>query len=292
MAVPSSGQLRLRADINQEVNGNDTDTNVSLGTLADDAGFTNPPDTMQEFYGYSAFTPPTISGQTNTNNVGQTSMRVYFNYNNTGGNNLKSRIWFGTNSTRTSNPVYDEGNSTATSREPARNFTGLTAGTTYYAWGELSDTQSPARFTTIILNQKTTTTPLPANPLTMTKRQCTGGGNNDCTTLKASIYSSSGQVYFDGIYDVAHTSGPYSNPASLARVYASYGGVTNRVDHNNNVTSPGSWYGGGQYGYGPCYCGWSGAAWSFTRSGYASQGGEWCKIGHQSSLPASLYNTC
>ena len=54
MAVPSSGQLRLRADINQEVNGNDTDDNVSLGTLADDAGFDTPPDTMQEFYGYSA----------------------------------------------------------------------------------------------------------------------------------------------------------------------------------------------------------------------------------------------
>ena len=34
MPVPSSGQLRLRADINQEVNGNDTDDNVSLGTLS------------------------------------------------------------------------------------------------------------------------------------------------------------------------------------------------------------------------------------------------------------------
>ena len=31
MPVPSSGQLRLRADINQEINGNDTDDNVSLG---------------------------------------------------------------------------------------------------------------------------------------------------------------------------------------------------------------------------------------------------------------------
>ena len=37
MPVPSSGQLRLRADINQEVNGNDTDDNVSLGTLSNDA---------------------------------------------------------------------------------------------------------------------------------------------------------------------------------------------------------------------------------------------------------------
>ena len=33
MPVPSSGQLRLRADINQEINDNDTDDNVSLGTF-------------------------------------------------------------------------------------------------------------------------------------------------------------------------------------------------------------------------------------------------------------------
>ena len=162
MPVPSSGQLRLRADIALEVDGSASGTNVSLGTLADTAGFDTPPDTMQEFYGYSAFTAPTITGQTNASSVTSSSMRIYFNYSNPGGNNLKSRIWFGTSSTRTSNSVYDEGNSTATSREPARVFSGLTAGTTYYAWGELSDTQSPARFTTMILNQKTQATPLPS----------------------------------------------------------------------------------------------------------------------------------
>lgn len=288
MAIPSSGPLFLRATINQEYNGNDTDTNVSLGQLSDDAGFTEP-DAMSEFYGASSFTPPTITNQTSTNNVTQTSMRVYFNYSNPGGANLRSRIWFGTSSNRTSNTVYDEGTSTATSREPARNFTGLTAGTTYYAWGELSDTQSPARFTTIILNQRTQTTPLPANPLTMTKRQCTGGGTNNCTTFQGTAYSYNTTLYFDGIYDVT---GSYGNPASAARVYASSGGVTSRNDHNNSITSPGSWYGAGNYGYGPCYCGWSVVSWSFTRSGYSSQGGEWCKIGHQSSLPAFLYNTC
>ena len=53
MAVPSSGELKLRADINQEINGNDTDDDVSLGTLSNDAGFSEP-DTMQEFYGYSS----------------------------------------------------------------------------------------------------------------------------------------------------------------------------------------------------------------------------------------------
>lgn len=160
MAVPSSGELKLRADINLEINDNVTDTNVSLGTLSDDAGF-DAPDEMSEFYGYSAFTPPTISGTTGANQVGTTSMRVFFNYDNPQGNNLKSRIWFGTNSNRTSNSVYDEGNSTATQRTPARVFSGLTSGTTYYAWGELSDTQSPARFTTLIAGQLTQATSLP-----------------------------------------------------------------------------------------------------------------------------------
>ena len=61
MPVPSSGQLRLRADINQEVNGNDTDDNVSLGTLSNDAGFTDP-DNMSEFYGYQACEIPDASG--------------------------------------------------------------------------------------------------------------------------------------------------------------------------------------------------------------------------------------
>ena len=53
MAVPSSGQLRLRADIALEVDGSATGTNVSLGTLSNTAGLTEP-DAMSEFYGYSA----------------------------------------------------------------------------------------------------------------------------------------------------------------------------------------------------------------------------------------------
>lgn len=53
MAIPSSGQLRLRADIALEVDGSATGTNVSLGTLSDTAGFAAP-DAMSDFYGYSA----------------------------------------------------------------------------------------------------------------------------------------------------------------------------------------------------------------------------------------------
>lgn len=62
MAVPSSGELKLRADINLEVEGNDTDDNVSLGALSDAADLTTPPDQMSEFYGYSANVTINFSG--------------------------------------------------------------------------------------------------------------------------------------------------------------------------------------------------------------------------------------
>lgn len=60
MAVPSSGQLRLRGDIALEVDGSATGSNVSLRSLSSTAGFSTP-DTMSEFYGYSASVPPTVS---------------------------------------------------------------------------------------------------------------------------------------------------------------------------------------------------------------------------------------
>jgi len=50
MAVPSSGELRLYADIGTELGV--AQSNVSLGAMSSTAGFT-PPDAMSEFYGYS-----------------------------------------------------------------------------------------------------------------------------------------------------------------------------------------------------------------------------------------------
>ena len=60
MAVPSSGPLQLRGDINLEVNGNVTDTNVALHQLSIDAGFSSP-DAMSDFYGYSSVVPPSVT---------------------------------------------------------------------------------------------------------------------------------------------------------------------------------------------------------------------------------------
>jgi hypothetical protein len=132
MPVPSSGQLRLRADIALEVDGSATGDNVSLGTLADTAGFTTPPDTMAEFYGYTSCTAPSIT--TNSlDNVSYTSMRANGNVTADNGCTVTERgFYFGTSTNRTSNTKYTSGSGTGSYN---RTFSGLTSsGTTYYAW--------------------------------------------------------------------------------------------------------------------------------------------------------------
>ena len=288
MAIPGSGPLFLRATINQEYNGNDTDTNVSLGALSDLAGLDVPPDAMSEFYGTSSFTAPTISSNISSNSVSSSGMTITFAYSNPSAANLNHAYYFGTNSNRTSNPLYSGGTSTSTNNTVSRNFTGLTAGATYYYWGVVWDTESPERFSQLITNGSRTT-PLPANTLTFTKNTCTGGGLNDCTTLQASTYSSLNNLYFDGSYNI---SGPYNqSPSSTARVYGAWSTGTH-IDNTRTVNGPGSFSASGSFYYGPCYCGWTTVYWSFTRSGYSSQSGEWCRIGASTTLPAYLYNTC
>lgn len=194
MAVPSSGQLRLRADINLEVNGNDTDTNVSLGALSNDAGFTEP-DTMSEFYGYSAFTPPTMSGNVATGSVTETSMNavgpaVY----NTGGALIERGFYFGTSTTATNNTFYSAGTTTQSGLNFSRSFTGLSGGTTYYIWGVVRDTQSPARFTELLTPMKTQAT-LPtlnytiANAAGSRHEHSTGGGSPSISNTMSTQYN-------------------------------------------------------------------------------------------------------
>lgn len=105
MAVPNSGQLRLRADINLEVNGNNTDSNVALHSLAQSAGFSTP-DAMSDFYGYSSAVAPTVT----SNNGGATdsSITARGTVNSDGGATITQRGFrFGTNSgSSTSNPAY------------------------------------------------------------------------------------------------------------------------------------------------------------------------------------------
>ena len=132
MAVPSSGQLRLRADIALEVDGSATGDNVSLGTLADTAGFTSPPDTMAEFYGYTSCTAPSVT--TNAlSNVGYTSMRANGNVTADNGCTVTERgFYFGTNgSSPTNNTKYTSGSGTGSYN---RNMTGLNSTQNYYCW--------------------------------------------------------------------------------------------------------------------------------------------------------------
>ena len=94
MAIPSSGAIRLRGKgdgrgINEEVNGNITDTNVSLGALSTSAGFSSP-DAMREFYGYQKIITATgihwavIAGGGTGTNAGAGGYRT--SYGTSGGN--------------------------------------------------------------------------------------------------------------------------------------------------------------------------------------------------------------
>jgi hypothetical protein len=154
MPVPSSGELKLRADINLEVNGNATDDNVSLGSLSNEVGFTEP-DTMSEFYGYVSYTQPTISGTPSSSSVLDTSMTVTSpSFSNPSAGSVKRGFYFGTSTTMTNNTFYDIGNTTATSGTFNKSFTGLSGSTTYYVWAIIRDTQSPARFTEAVSSLK------------------------------------------------------------------------------------------------------------------------------------------
>ena len=153
MAVPSSGQLRLRADIALEVDGSATGDNVSLGTLADTAGFTTPPDTMAEFYGYTSCTAPSVTTNSNSS-IGFTSIVANGNVTADNGCTVTERgFYFGTSSNYASNTKYTSGSGTGSY---SRNFTGLNNSTTYYATAYAINSAGESRGVT---QSSTTATP-------------------------------------------------------------------------------------------------------------------------------------
>jgi len=141
MPVPASGQLRLRADINQEVNGNDSDDNVSLGTLSNDASFTEP-DKMSDFYSYSACVPLTQGGveinmiSANTSSSIWVRLR-YTDCVDTACQPTEMGVYLGTSSTYTNNTKYTLWSGSAGGLGCYSNqdhtITGLNSTTTYYA---------------------------------------------------------------------------------------------------------------------------------------------------------------
>lgn len=129
MAVPSSGQLRLRGDIALEVDGSATGSNVSLRTLSASAGKSTP-DNMSEFYGYSASVPPTVT--TGSSSSTNTSVYMTGTVNSDGGATITERgFYFGTSTNATSNPKYVVAGTTGNYN---LNRTGLSTNTTYRYW--------------------------------------------------------------------------------------------------------------------------------------------------------------
>lgn len=128
MAVPSSGQLGLRADIALEIDGSATGSDVSLNTLSSQAGF-SVPNGMFEFYGYVDAVAPTLSTNSTTS-VTSSSMTANGNVSSDGGASITQRgFYFGTSSTYTSNTKYSVSGTTGSFN---RAFTGLSGATTYY----------------------------------------------------------------------------------------------------------------------------------------------------------------
>ena len=188
MPVPSSGQLRLRADINQEVNGNDTDDNVSLGTLSNDSGFTDP-DNMSEFYGYSACSiVNTGHNEINIMNASNSSsIFVRLRYTDLSlANACKPTSWgvyLGTSTNYASNTKYTLGSGSAGSWGPysTKDYTisGLNSNTTYYARQFLINVAGES----VQTYNSSATTPLPTVPVSYGQALVQGGdwtGNVYC----------------------------------------------------------------------------------------------------------------
>jgi hypothetical protein len=138
MPVPASGELKLRADIALEVDGSASGTNVSLGTLADTAGFDTPPDAMSEFYGYSACSAPTGVDLNYLQSATPTGFWMRGRYTGTnGGCDINSYgFYIGTDSSSaTNNTKYERGTDAKGAYSNVDyTFTGGASSTTYYVW--------------------------------------------------------------------------------------------------------------------------------------------------------------
>jgi len=128
MAVPSSGPLRLYADIGEELGV--SQSNVSLRSMSNSAGFSSP-DSMSEFYGYVDAIPPSVT-TLSASSVTGSSMVLNGNVTSDGGGTITQRgFYFGTNnSSPTNNTKYTVSGTTGAF---SLSRTSLAVGT-YYIW--------------------------------------------------------------------------------------------------------------------------------------------------------------
>jgi len=129
MPITSSGEISLIADIEAEFDQTG-DTDISLFQARDDAGLSDGQIQMTDFYGLSDAVSPSVTTSSNSS-IGTSSIQANGNVTSDGGGTVSSRgFYFGTSSTYSNNTKYTVSGTTGSFN---RNFTGLSAGTTYYA---------------------------------------------------------------------------------------------------------------------------------------------------------------
>jgi len=141
MAVPNSGELKLKDDILLEVKMNSTGSDptgpnnnpsASLHQMSIESQFSTP-DAMGDFYGYVSAEPPTVVSCTFTG-ISDTSMTARGHVANPAGVTTCYGFYFGTSTNRTSNPFYGVSNTTSVNRQYTRGFGSLNPTTTYRHW--------------------------------------------------------------------------------------------------------------------------------------------------------------
>lgn len=266
MAVVSSGEIKLIGDVNLEINDNITDTDVSLTTLSTGAGFTAPHG-LTEFYDYTAVALPSVT--TNAiSSIAATSLTLNGDVTGDGGGTISERgFYFGTdNSSATNNTKYTVSGTTGAFTLAQ---TGLTTGTTYYAWAfatnEAGTTIASVQSATPILSFLSLGTrymqyyPSYYSPATFRHYYSDGAGG---WTLKATITQSSfgtwncRAFFADGIQNRVYVTGINNNDSPFFDRY----GMDNRfVSCTNtiNYSSVGATVTGGSLGVGSNELGWS-----------------------------------
>lgn len=141
MAVPNSGELKLKDDILLEVKMNSTGSDptgpnnnpsASLHQMSIESQFSTP-DAMGDFYGYVSAEPP-VATSCNFTSVTDSTMTANGHVANPASVATCYGFYFGTSTNRTSNPFYGKGNSTSANFTYNRGFGSLSGGTTYRHW--------------------------------------------------------------------------------------------------------------------------------------------------------------
>ena len=233
MTIPSSGPLNLRATINQEINQNNTDINVSLRGLSAQAQ-KSIPDAMSEFYGYSSVTAPAVSTVSATS-IGTSSFTARGSCTVVaGGVTSRGFKWMSGNQSRTT--LINSGN-TVTAGSGTGSFSagigGLAHTTTYsyVAWAENAAGRTYASNTAAL----TTTTPITPPSI----RAVYGNVGQICSTAGGQgCYNDGGPNVSENFYIFATSAygqplSYYWEPSGTATVTSGQGTLSGTIRFNN-----------------------------------------------------------